>query len=386
FTLVFGLLLYAALGVALEFSKVHALRQNVRMLGFRADLDHGDLSLSIPGDRLTQIVNPLRAASSSHVIDVKTLETLIGRLVWCSSWLVQVRPKLASLYELKGLLASKGLRSIRLSDSRCHLFAELADFVSANHAMRVARVARVPQGRSAVSSPCEYLLITDASVTGMGGVFFPRLRPAQAQWFSITSAEDPAIWDLLKRSRFPAGETPTDFVFTSGDVCYLELFAMVLGLHCIQHLPGIPPCYVTWVGDNEPAVNVVNSFKSRSASLRFLLSVITSWAPRLEAVHLPGAQNEVADLLSRSLRSHLESSGVLPSSWTKSYMVEQLAAWAKEQAPVGSISSREDAVDFLHHSLSVKTVDSYRTARKGYEAMGLSFPISRDQLCLYIRG
>ncbi|KAF4759419.1 hypothetical protein FOZ63_019971, partial [Perkinsus olseni] len=106
----------------------------------------------------------------------------------------------------------------------------------------------------------------------------------------------------------------------------------------------------------------------------------------LEAVHLPGAQNEVADLLSRSLRSHLESSGVLPSSWTKSYMVEQLAAWAKEQAPVGSISSREDAVDFLHHSLSVKTVDSYRTARKGYEAMGLSFPISRDQLCFYIRG
>ncbi|KAF4746565.1 hypothetical protein FOZ62_014153, partial [Perkinsus olseni] len=67
-------------------------------------------------------------------------------------------------------------------------------------------------------------------------------------------------------------------------------------------------------------------------------------------------------------------------------MAEQLAAWAKEQAPVGSISSREDTVDFLHHSLSVTTVDSYRTARKGYEAMGLSFPISRDQLCFYIRG
>ncbi|KAF4724387.1 hypothetical protein FOZ63_031497 [Perkinsus olseni] len=67
-------------------------------------------------------------------------------------------------------------------------------------------------------------------------------------------------------------------------------------------------------------------------------------------------------------------------------MAEQLAAWAKDQAPVGSISSREDTVDFLHHSLSVTTVDSYRTARKGYEAMGLSFPISRDQLCFYIRG
>ncbi|KAF4646495.1 hypothetical protein FOL47_006095, partial [Perkinsus chesapeaki] len=67
-------------------------------------------------------------------------------------------------------------------------------------------------------------------------------------------------------------------------------------------------------------------------------------------------------------------------------MADQLAAWAQDQPPVDSDVSREMTVDFLRNSISARTVESYSTARKGYEAMGLSFPISSTQLCFYIRG
>ncbi|KAF4648576.1 hypothetical protein FOL47_003057, partial [Perkinsus chesapeaki] len=193
FDLVFGLLLYCAVGITIEFSKVHALRHDARVLGFRVDFQSGIATLSIPQDRLERIIETLRSASDMRCVRLDTLETLLGRLVWCSSWLVPLRPKLAPLYEMKGLMISKGLRSIRLSADRCLLFSRLADFLVDHHEGVVPRIAKAPQGTAMIPQSC--------------GVFFPRSKPAQAQWFSVTSAEDLKIWNLIKRCRLRGGDS-----------------------------------------------------------------------------------------------------------------------------------------------------------------------------------
>ena len=84
---------------------------------------------------------------------------------------------------------------------------------------------------------------------------------------------------------------------------FQELCAVMKGLELLDTKKWIQESLLLVVSDNIGAVQVLESWRSKEASLALLLEEKQAWVGRIRAFHQPGVKNVAADIISREADS-----------------------------------------------------------------------------------
>ena len=94
---------------------------------------------------------------------------------------------------------------------------------------------------------------------------------------------------------------PTDSVPPSGTIFYFKALAVVSVVHAASRMQNIPRCLLVY-SDNTNTVNIFHSLRALppyNDLLKFTVSILMDHDISLRVIYVPGADNIIADSLSR---------------------------------------------------------------------------------------
>ena len=229
-------------------------------LGIGFDTDN--MSLFITQDRLTQIKQELHEWLNKHKASKREVQSIIGKLNFLSKC---VRPGRVFMNRLLNFLREfKNNRARTIPGDFKRDIQWWAKFVQSFNGVRI-----MPP--SAWSSPGEHL-VSDACLVGGGAASPP-------QYFKISFPSYMRDWHINQ----------------------LELFTILLA--CKLWAPKLAGKRILVQCDNSVAVWAINKLGSSSVLIQKMIRELLYWAAyyqfEIKAVHIPGAENRVADWLSR---------------------------------------------------------------------------------------
>ena len=223
-----------------------------------------DGTVSVPSDRMEEIkalVNEWQGKKRSSKVE---LQSLIGKLQYVSKCVLQSRVFLNRLLETLRSMREK--KSIALNVSFQKDLKWWARFVE-----KYNGVSFIP---ASLWSEPDVTFATDSCLVGCGGFF-------DGEYFHTSFPE------IISRQQLP--------------IHCLEMLTVLIGIRIWGvRLGGLK---VQIFCDNEPAVRVINSGRTRDSfmgsCIRELWLEVAKFGFQLRAVHLPGEDNRVPDWLSR---------------------------------------------------------------------------------------
>jgi hypothetical protein len=278
--LVFVIVISLMLKMPIEFTKVHYQKSNTRIQGVRVCIE--TRSISIPEEKRSTLTKLIMEVLNCNKILVATLESLTGKLSWCAQLIRHWKPNLQYLYQLKGVATTEKLRSIQLSEKVKEVLRTYVQQLSCDISIPVMSITAK-----------QIHLITDASTYGLGGCYS---FEEHFYWFALNQDDDVEIWSKIIEMR------NTDNSLVCGDISYLELFAIIEGLLCIEKFVAnkCEEFTIHCMCDNVAAVTAINKWNSTSKSMRWLLGMVTGWVGRVTATHIAGEENIFCDFVSRN--------------------------------------------------------------------------------------
>ncbi|KAF4740557.1 hypothetical protein FOZ63_002862, partial [Perkinsus olseni] len=325
FSLIFMLLVLGLFNMPVALNKVKASRYDGRILGYGVEHGRGKAWLTVPEDKLARVENEVREMVNDPTR--KNLRRAMGKLNWLAQVATPVKHSLSVGYELLGVLETKNLRRLNLSEPKR---AELLRLVETARSHR--RLEIVASGRG-VDRYRLHVVCTDASLSGVGGVYvtLPWGTNEQADyltagvvptWFAVNAEEHGSLWTDFKRLRLTAGAVGAstkpeeragsgNWEFKSGDMVFLEMVAACIGVRLAQVAGSA--ALTTVYSDNEAVVKILSSQKSRAASLRILMSTVAQSSGGFAAKFIAGERNKVADAISRRPTREIRQSA--PKWW-----------------------------------------------------------------------
>jgi hypothetical protein len=283
----------------------------LELLGLK--IDSVAWRVSLPADKLRDYRASVAALLEAPDASAGELRSLLGKLAFAARAVRHGR-----VFYLRLLRALRGKEEPR---ERIALGAGLRADLRWWHRFMAEwnGVSLLPPSFSDWPAAHVYTLFSDACGSGMGAWFPARREYAQHSWTTLElewarergrRAAPPGVPDDQGDS---TGQARGEESFsrgawaTAGDaralsMPLLELYALVLAVHTWRReLAGKP---VRFRCDALAAVNAVNRGRSgvrgMAALLRVLVSVTARYEIFLAVDHIPGAQNEWADLLSRT--------------------------------------------------------------------------------------
>ncbi|KAF4651680.1 hypothetical protein FOL47_000254, partial [Perkinsus chesapeaki] len=288
-TILVAILVDLLCGIDISWEKLFCSRQP-RCLGYCLDLH--SMRLLLPEDKRRKILEALKLVGTSSVpVEVSTIDTLLGRLVWASTSFCRLRCHLRPFFSTIKVARKKNLKRVWIGKA----LKQAAGYIG-----RVFEsLCASPFNSLVPSMGCRRAIIMcDASTVALGGVI---LRDSTILWYHVVLSS-PAACAMLA-AFIPGFEDSTTKV-ESSHVCFLELLACLLG---ILSLPLFTSCLV--ISDNSAAVQAVCRHRAKAESMaalmrRFVVLRPDTTTESSKAMHVNGVANTVADLVSRSSVIH----------------------------------------------------------------------------------
>ena len=218
-------------------------------------------TLSVPADRMEEILSLVGEWQGKAATSKVELQSLIGKLQYVTKCVLQSRVFMNRLLETLRMI--KDNKSIRLSDSFQKDLRWWSLFMDTYNG-----VSFIP---SSVWSEPDVSFATDSCLVGCGGI--------------------------CNEEYFHSG-FPTDL---DAPIHCKEMLAVLIAVRVWG--PRLQGMKVQIYCDNEPAVHVINSGRTKDAfmgsCIRELWLEVSKYSFQLRAVHLPGEENRVPDWLSR---------------------------------------------------------------------------------------
>ena len=282
------LLLWSVLGAPLAWGKGQS-GQRVRWIGAELSMEPGSVVVALPSETAHIWAEELSQVRRSGKAQVRLLRQIAGRGAWLAGVIPEVRPFLNCVWAAVGGRQS-GVVSVRSAD---HAFRWLVALYS--HASKGGLVQR-SYGHLAAQEAPPLVVVTDASPWGLGGVAFYQNRPVgyvldgiapqDAARFGTAPGRcgDQALWEALAILAAICAFGPATFGPTPG---------------------GLPRRELVVYTDSMAASGALGKLRSKDGHVnvvaRQLAWVLAAWQMRVYFRHVPGAQNELADALSRGV-------------------------------------------------------------------------------------
>ena len=255
----------------------------MRWIGAQITVLPAAVEVSVPPDKLEELLHFAARLQSAHVCGVRPLRTFAGKVAFFAGLIPLIRPFLASIW---AALASP---------------TAAAGSAALVHTKRIARSLRWIQAfahghlgglrRShplCASDGDSYFIVTDASPWGIGGVLFHEAVPASCFADHIHLAD-------LRRFQASVGDPAFNTLW--------ELLAILVALRL--WLPVVPrQAQVTVKSDSHGSLCAIHKLSSSSPSMSMVLAELAlDFAVCPESItalqHIPGVSNTLADPLSR---------------------------------------------------------------------------------------
>jgi len=301
-----------AFGLVVNPDKTEGPAQRLAFLGVQ--LDSAAQTLACTPERVTELLTLLRAAAHGIHIRLSELDTLVGKLQFAAQVLPGFRPFTRRMIDLGSQRRCSVERRARGNNRRLH-FALRNAWVRTDDGFRadvgfwrshLQQWNGTQRWRSEQSAP--FVFVSDASLGGFG--FYLESAPPAVDTAQWPSALRPGSGHLGIYSQLDAPHH-----LTPSDMTWCELFAVYAA--AVTFSAVLHDCCVRFVLDNQSDVHVLNRQATRSRRLAGLLRAIYTFAldhtVDIYAQHRPGAENVLADFLSRpSLRgARTDSESVL---------------------------------------------------------------------------
>jgi len=284
-TLRYLISLVEELGFRISAPKVVWPSQQVRFLGI--DLDSVLMQLSLPADKLSELQSTAADFIRRDKVSKLQLQQFAGLANFAAKVVRGARTFSRRIIDAGNSLSEPHHRTRVTLSLRADLEWWIKFGAWFNGSAAIIRDDRLWAPRLVIQ--------TDACLSGWGAV-------SSGLWLAGTwqGAPDPANLSFLESSPQWSSATPVP-ASVAGNINYLELFAVVLAAR--KWAPRWRNRRIIVQSDNTQAVACLNKGSSTNplstALLRelFWLSVLHNF--HLTASHLPGAQNPIADQLSR---------------------------------------------------------------------------------------
>lgn len=292
-----------AVGLPFSWSKL-CLHSNFSFIGFDicpiSTSTGTHFVVSVPDTKKKKISQALTSFRSSRVFKLQPLESLIGRLLFVTQLDPKCRHFLSPFFAVMKILRSRVTRRglpiqrVRLghvSSSAIHFWET---WVSENSSRSILPLHQP-------TLPYSYALVSDASIIGIGALVVSR-SGTRNYYCSINVDDIISLWPALSHYSSP-----------SANMIIYELLGIALAIYLAQltSIWSLKHSYVS-ISDNAGAVRLLTKGFSTKAIIGDLVDIIISATDnRLHYMAIPGAQNILADNLSR---------GIAPSgpSWHQS--------------------------------------------------------------------
>ena len=267
------------LGVPIAHDKTAGPSTDLVFLGIK--LDSALMVASLPEDKLTRYSNDITSVLNSKSVNLNTMKSTIGKLQFATSVVTSGKPFLRRLHDTT-MNVKKTYHMIRISKPVRADLHVWSNFLQHYNGKTFIHFSPEVQSRS-------IHMYTDASFWGFGGTYGTHW--IQGQW--------PPSWKTY-------------------DIVVLELYPIFLLVTTIAHkLTNSQVCFHC---DNSAVVCVLNKQTSKKpelmAILHPLILVLLKHNIRFRAEHIPGKENNLCDLLSRTqdIQDALKRYGMLPTS------------------------------------------------------------------------
>jgi len=248
------------LGFAINYNKLHPPATSLVFLGVL--IDTVTFTLSLPADKLHDLLKQLRAVDRLTDMSKRELQSLNGKLNWAAQVIQGGRPHLRRLIDAANHLAQPSDRTHITDDMKADI-SFWTDFMPHFNGTSLILDTRD-------TDP----VVLDASMTGGGGYF-------KGQWFYIAWSDWPE--------------------------------AQGKHINCLETITVIPAIYLWakhWANkrvllytDSQAAVSFINKGSARDPLVMSALRILFWFAARfnfkLKAIHYPEKFNTLADAASR---------------------------------------------------------------------------------------
>ena len=263
---------FKQIGFPVAPEKLEGPTTRLVFLGF--ELDTLAMEVRLPQEKLAELKELAHQWVGRRSCSVKDLESLIGKLGHAAQVVVPGKTFLRWLFELKGKVG-RASRMCRLNAGIKSNILWWATFLRGWNGVSMLRDQMREQSPNHVW--------TDASGSFGYGAWFP----AAGQWLQLG-------WSELAQ--------PSSLEAQNGGIAWMELLPIILA--CAMWGVNWAGGSVTFHCDNAAVVAVVNSGYSRAPEIMHLLRCMFFIRARIQldvwAVHTPGAQNGIADAISRN--------------------------------------------------------------------------------------
>ena len=256
--------MFSELGVPIKQEKTELATTCITFMGL--ELDSAKMEARLPQDKLTNLRSLLKTHSLKRTIKLKDLQSLLGLLNFCCKVVVPGRCFLRRLYDLTRSVTNPNHRITLNKESRkdIHAWQLFAEHFDGRNILLEQRW---------VTSESLHFFTDSAGSVGYGALFM-------THWFHGEWPQDWLSFSITWKELFPI-------------VVALEMWGLTLRNNCI-----------TLHTDNYAAVYILNRQTSKDQHImhlvrRFVLCCM-KYNLLIKAVHLPGKQNLLTDLISRS--------------------------------------------------------------------------------------
>jgi hypothetical protein len=269
----------AMYGLMVNPTKTAGPSQVITFLGI--ELDSMNMTMRCTEERLEELTSLLRLTSSRSTTRVHQLESLIGKLSFAAQVLPGARPFMRRLLD-QCRSASHRSQRVRLSKP---FFLDISYWLAHLLTWNGRQLWRYSQ---------PVVLVSDASLSGFG--FYLEHLPSH-----IDNQQLPLSLRLGHTYVGSYGMVHAAYHQDHRTISWCEMFSALAAL--LIYSPILTNQSVLIVIDNQTDVNIFNRQATRSPRLAILLRAIADLSTRLnvslKAVHRPGEENLLADLLSR---------------------------------------------------------------------------------------
>ena len=252
------------LGVPIKHEKTEYATTCITFMGL--ELDSAHMEARLPQDKLSKLRNLLNEVSRKRKIRLKELQSLLGLLNFCCKVVVPGRCFLRRLYDLTKSVTHPNHRITLNKESRKDIQAWQL-FVEHFNGRNILQEQRW------VTSEALHFFTDASGAIGYGALFNKR-------WFN-------GIW-------------PSDWLGFS--IAWKELFPIVLALEIWGS--ALKNSCITLHTDNVSVVYILNRQTSKDQHIMHLVRRFVLCCMKhnllVKMVHVPGKQNTLADLVSRS--------------------------------------------------------------------------------------
>ena len=296
------------------------------MIGF--SFDGIKRTVHLPPQKAAAYIKETRRLLRRKSVPLKILQGVVGKMRHASIILPAARGFFTPINA-----AMRGTPKCIVLGAKSEVRAALEDLCTLLHIL----ASRPTHVKELVPDMPQYVGYHDAAAEGAGGV-----------WFSLLSNMSPTVWRVAFphdiKSEVITDDNPTGLLTNSDLELAAEVMAVGVALvvaHTIKHVPLGTLC------DNTPTVSWIEKMASKSQGptsgrlLRGLAVMLHSnRAGRLTTVHVPGADNVLADVASRPAKAQKMFMSETPlsdtafrSSFDIAFPLPDNQAWTLAEVP-----------------------------------------------------